>query len=337
MSKNPITYKDAGVDIHKAEASLERMKQQINRTHTPEVLRGVGLFGGFYDISGHGLKHPVLVSSTDGVGTKLRVAMLSGKHDTVGQDLVNHCINDIAVSGAKPLYFLDYFASGTLEPGVYEAVLGGVASGCEKAGVPLIGGETAEMPDFYGTGDYDLCGTIVGIVDKDLIIDGSSILPGDILVGVHGNGLHTNGYTLARKVLLNEYDVTTYVEELGMSVGDALLRIHPNYFELISTITAQLTVKGISHVTGGGIVKNTRRILPAGLSLDVNWDAWTVPSIFQIIQRLGNVPAEDMREAFNMGIGLVFIMDSAQRNSLFDLEEQTGATFVEIGRVAKMA
>ncbi len=312
-----ITYKDSGVDIEKAERSLNRLKGKITATYTPEVLSGVGQFGGFYDISQHGLKAPVLVSSADGVGTKLKVAILANRHDTVGQDLVNHCINDIAVCGAKPLYFLDYFASGKLEPQVYETVISGLAKGCRNAGIPLIGGETAEMPDFYAPGDYDMCGTIVGIVEKSEIISGQKIRTGDMLIGVSGNGLHTNGFSLARKVLLEKFAINEPIAALdGASLADELLKIHPNYFPLISAVTEKIAVHGISHITGGGIVKNTNRLLPKGLSLEIDWQSWDVPPIFRLIQKSGNVPEIDMREAFNLGIGLVFVIAPTQYQKL---------------------
>ncbi len=332
--KKPTTYKDAGVDIEKAEAALNRLKTRITATYTPEVLSGVGLFGGFYDISGHNLAAPVLVSSTDGVGTKLKVAMLADRHDTVGQDLVNHCINDIAVCGATPLFFLDYFASGHLEPTVYEAVVSGLAAGCRRAGIPLIGGETAEMPDFYAPGDYDMCGTIVGIVDKSRIIDGKKIRPGDLLVGVSGNGLHTNGYTLARKVLLDAFAIDEKIPALGgLSLAEELLKIHPNYYPLIATVTAKMPVHGMAHITGGGIVKNTKRLLREGLRLEVNWNAWEVPPIFRLIQETGNVPDADMRQTFNLGIGLVFVIAPAQKAALIAIAGEFGFRATMIGAV----
>ncbi|RMH80528.1 MAG: phosphoribosylformylglycinamidine cyclo-ligase [Calditrichaeota bacterium] len=332
MSK-PITYKDAGVDIEKAESALSRLKQRIARTHTPEVLTGIGLFGGFYDLSGLGLSEPVLVASTDGVGTKLKVAMMAGRHDTVGQDLVHHCINDIAVCGAQPLFFLDYFATGILEPSVYEAVISGIAHACENAGIPLIGGETAEMPDFYAPGEYDLCGTIVGAVEKSRIIDGSNIAPGDVLVGVAGNGLHTNGYTLARKVLFSHYSLDAKVEELGCSLADELLKIHPNYYPVIRRVVETVEVHGIAHITGGGIEKNTRRLLREGLNLRIDWGSWPVPPIFGLIQRLGRVPEEDMRQTFNLGIGLVVVVAPEQMALVMETIEQAGHSAHPIGNV----
>lgn len=332
--KRAITYKDAGVDIDKAEGALNKLKDRIAATYTPEVLSGVGLFGSFYDISGNGLKHPVLVSSTDGVGTKLKVAIMADRHGTVGQDLVNHCIDDIAVCGAKPLFFLDYFASGKLEPHVYDSVVSGVALGCKNAGIPLIGGETAEMPDFYSPGEYDMCGTIIGIVDKSKIIDGKKIQSGDALIGISGNGLHTNGYTLARKALFAEYSIDEPIAELGGApLADELLNIHPNYFPLISEITEKIEVHGISHITGGGIVGNTKRLLREGLSLEIDWKAWEIPAIFRIIQNAGNVPDEDMRRAFNLGFGLVVIAGSEHTTAISESAKAFGFSATAIGKV----
>ena len=302
-----MTYRQAGVDIEKAEQALERLKHRIVRTYTPEVISGVGLFGGFYRFPVDTYQSPVLVSSTDGVGTKIKVAILAGKHDTIGQDLVNHCINDIAVCGARPLFFLDYFASGQLEAGIYEEVVGGIAQACEYANVPLIGGETAEMPDFYQPGEYDISGTIIGVVEEKNLIDGSTVQTGDLLIGAAANGLHTNGYTLARNVLLKHFSIDTYITELGCTLAEELLKIHPNYLPLIQQVISQYSIKGMAHITGGGLVKNTRRLLRKGMDVKIHWDDMPYFPIFELIQKLGNVPDTDMRQTFNMGIGLVFI------------------------------
>ncbi len=339
MSKS-TTYKDAGVDIEKAENALKRVKKRIVNTYTPEVLSGVGLFGSFYDLSEHSLQEPVLVASTDGVGTKLKVAILSNRHNTIGQDLVNHCINDIATCGAKPIFFLDYIASGNLEPGVYADVVSGMALACKNAGIPLIGGETAELADFYAPGDYDISGTIIGLVEKSKIIDGSTIKPGDILIGVESNGLHTNGYTLARRVLLNQFSLDDEIEEFEKTLADELLRIHSNYYPLISEVTGQFQVKGISHITGGGIVKNTQRLFAQKQSsqktefdLKVDWGSWPVPPIFDLIQKHGDVPIDDMRQTFNMGIGLILIVDPQTAPQLLEFGEQFSHRFYRIGSV----
>jgi phosphoribosylformylglycinamidine cyclo-ligase len=260
--------------------------------------------------------------------------MMANRHDTVGQDLVNHCIDDIAVCGARPLFFLDYFASGKLEPQVYDAVVSGVATGCKNAGIPLIGGETAEMPDFYAPGEYDMCGTIVGIVDKSNIIDGSAIAAGDVLIGISGNGLHTNGYTLARKVLFSRYQIDEVIPELGnTTLADELLKIHPNYYPFIAGLTAETAVHGIAHITGGGIVGNTRRLLRGNLSLEIDWQAWEIPAIFRIIQELGAVPDEEMRRAFNLGLGLVIIAPPDSSGSVAKIARAHGYSAYEIGKV----
>ncbi len=307
MKKQRMTYKDAGVDIQKAENSLTVVKAAIKRTHNPKVLADIGLFGGFFRLP-EGYRNPVLVASTDGVGTKLKVAIMANRHDTIGADLVNHCINDIATSGARPLFFLDYFAMGQLEPGVFQSVVTGIAAACEASGVALIGGETAEMPDFYRPGEYDISGTIVGIVEEAHIINGKQIQEGDQLIGIASNGLHTNGYTLARRVLLNHFQLDEIVPELKSSLADELLRVHINYFKEIQTAITTGGIHGIAHITGGGIENNTRRLLPEGLSLAIHWEAWERPAIFQLIQQLGNVPEEDMRQTFNLGIGLVLVV-----------------------------
>ncbi len=332
--KKKMTYKEAGVDIAKAEEALGNLKQKIKSTHTKEVLSGFGLFGGFYDLSELGMRSPVLVSSTDGVGTKLKVAIMANRHDTVGQDLVHHCINDIAVCGARPLFFLDYFGCGTLESGVYESVIGGITAACQKAGIPLIGGETAEMPDFYQPGEYDLCGTIVGAVEKEAILDGRLIQPGDLLIGVSGNGLHTNGYTLARRVLLETMSLKETLPGSGGALAEELLRIHPNYFPLIQELIGSVSVHGLAHITGGGIAKNTARLLPPGLTAKINWGSWPEPEIFGLIRKMGNVPEEDMRLSFNLGVGLVAVVAPSDASRLLENAPINGFDLFPIGEIA---
>jgi len=331
--KQKTTYRDAGVDIEKAEAALNRLKEKIAETHNQHVLKGVGLFGGFFELPVGEYREPVLVSSTDGVGTKLLVAQKSGVHHTVGQDLVNHCIDDIAVCGARPLFFLDYYACGKLIPEIYEGVISGMATACQAAGVSLIGGETAEMPDMYGENEYDLCGTIVGVVEKSDIIDGRAIQPDDVLLGISANGLHTNGYSLARKVLLSRFQLTDFIPELQNTLQDELLKIHPNYFPVISWIRKRVTIKGMAHITGGGIIKNTIRILRKDLDIVVNWGKWTVPPIFDLIQKEGKVPIEDMRQTFNMGIGLVCIVSPTEAERLLDENFPFPFKLYKIGQV----
>jgi len=272
----------------------------------------------------------------DGVGTKLKVAQRVDKHDTVGEDLVNHCVNDIAVCGARPLFFLDYFAAGVLRPDVLEAVVKGFAKACRENGCALIGGETAEMPDLYARGEYDLAGTIVGVVERDGIVDGSAIEAGDVLLGLPSTGLHTNGYSLARKVLFDRFVAGDTPDLLGgETVGDALLRVHKSYLDAIQALIAEGLAHGFAHVTGGGLVGNTSRIVPDGLALDVRWDAWRRPGLFQLIQEVGDVPEEDMRRTFNLGVGLVVVVPEASRDRALTVLGALGEPAFEIGTVVR--
>lgn len=313
------TYRDAGVDIDAGEETVRRIKPLVRRTFTPGVLTDIGAFGAFFELDLEKYRRPVLVSSVDGVGTKLKVAFMMNRHDTVGQDLVNHCVNDIAVCGAEPLYFMDYFATGRLDPDVAEALVGGFTTACEENGCALIGGETAEMPDMYAAGEYDVAGTIVGVVDKERIIDGSAIEDGDVLLALASTGLHTNGYSLARKVLFDRFDPYDRLDELdGERVGDVLLRVHRSYLAPIRALLAANLGRGFVHVTGGGILGNTARIIPDGLRAQVDFEAWDRPSVFDVIQKEGGVPEDDMRRTFNLGVGLVCVVpadrvDAAQR------------------------
>ena len=334
MSKR-MKYRDAGVDIAAGEEAVERIKGMVRSTFTPGVLTDIGKFGGFFQLDLSAYREPVFVSSMDGVGTKLKVAFLVGKHDTVGEDLVNHCVNDILVGGAKPLFFLDYIGTGKLRPEVIEEILAGMVQGCRATGCALVGGEMAEMPGFYQTGEYDVAGCIVGIVEKDRIIDGRTIRKGDILIGLPSNGLHTNGYSLARKVLFEKEKLTvdTVVKELGRTLGEELLRVHRCYFSLVYPLLDRFEIKGMSHITGGGLVGNTKRVLPEGLRLDVDWDSWTVPPIFKFIQKNGNVPLEDMRRTFNLGIGFVLIVEEKDAESVMGALDESGEKVVVVGRV----
>ncbi len=303
------TYRDAGVDIEAGDETVRRIGPMVRETFTPGVLTDIGAFGSFFELDLDGYERPVLVSSIDGVGTKVKVAARAGRYDTVGQDLVNHCVNDIAVCGAEPLYFLDYYSTGALEPGVAESVVSGFVAACKQNGCALVGGETAEMPDLYAEGEFDLAGTIVGIVEKEAIIDGSAIEAGDVLLGLPSTGLHTNGYSLARKVLFESFSVTDTPRELeGQSVGDALLQVHRSYRRPIRALIDAGLARGLVHVTGGGIPGNTRRVVPEALDFTVNYDAWTRPPIFDLIQERGTVPEADMRRTFNLGIGLIAIV-----------------------------
>ena len=303
-----MDYKSAGVDIEAGEALVDSIKPYVKATRTPGVLSEIGLFGGFFDARFPDHAHPVLVASTDGVGTKLKVAVDAGVHDTVGQCLVNHCVNDILACGARPLFFLDYFATGRLEQGVAHDVIKAIAIACRENGCALLGGETAEMPALYADGDYDMAGTIVGVVDKAKILNGSRVAIGDVLIGLPSNGLHTNGYSLARAALFPKYTVHDHLPELGCTVGEALLRVHRSYLHIVAPLLDNGLVNGLSHITGGGLVGNTSRILAEGQALQVNWGTWSMPPIFSVIQQAGNISDEEMRHVFNLGVGMVLVV-----------------------------
>ncbi|MEJ2104094.1 MAG: phosphoribosylformylglycinamidine cyclo-ligase [Ignavibacteriaceae bacterium] len=326
-------YEDAGVSIKAGDDTVDKIKYYAKSTFNNSVLADIGLFGAFYQPDLANFKEPVLVSSVDGVGTKLKIATLLNKHDTIGQDLVNHCVNDIAVCGAEPLYFMDYMAFGKLEPVVAAEIVKGFSIACKENNCALIGGETAEMPGIYQNGDYDLSGTIVGIVEKSKIIKGDNISSGDVLIGIPSTGLHTNGYSLARKVLLEKYNLDDKIPSLKNSLGEELLSVHRSYLQLIKYLKDKITIKGISHVTGGGIIGNTKRILPKGLKLKIESGSWGVPAIFKIIQEAGEISDEEMREVFNMGIGLVFIVSKSDADSLMRLSEELKEKPVVIGKV----
>jgi phosphoribosylformylglycinamidine cyclo-ligase len=300
-------YKSAGVDIDAGNEAVRRIRGLAKSTFTPGVLSEIGSFGGLFRLDRERFEEPVLVSSADGVGTKLKVAFMTGRHDTVGGDLVNHCVNDILVQGAEPLFFLDYLATGRLEPNIAEQIIGGVARACRENACALIGGETAEMPGFYAEGEYDIAGFIVGVVDRSRIIDGRAIVPGDVLIGLPSAGLHTNGYSLARRVFFDiaGWKVNTYVGELGKSAGDALLAPHRSYLSVLKPVIERRWAKGLAHITGGGITENLPRILPEGCGVEVDTRAWQVPPIFRVLQQRGNIAGDEMFRAFNMGIGLV--------------------------------
>jgi phosphoribosylformylglycinamidine cyclo-ligase len=306
-----LTYKDAGVDIDAGDQSVKAISRLAKSTFNENVLRDIGLFGSFFRLNCARMKEPVLVSSVDGVGTKLKIAFMTGIHNTIGEDLVNHCVNDIMTSGAEPLFFLDYLALSKLEPQVVEQIVFGMAKGCRNANCALIGGETAEMPDFYQPGEYDISGTIVGILDATKIIDGLKIIPGDVLIGLPSNGLHTNGYSLVRKIFfeLNKFTVDDYIEELGGTLGDELLRVHRSYRDAILVLKDQPFLHGMSHITGGGIEGNTNRILPKSCRLKIDWNSWVPLEIFYLIKQIGQVSEEEMRRVFNRGIGFIFVID----------------------------
>lgn len=331
MSKKKFTYKDAGVDIEAGEEMVESIKGLVQQTHSDSVLSNIGGFSGFFRPDLTNYEDPVFVSSVDGVGTKLIVAFKSKKYDTVGQDLVNHCVNDIAVSGADPLFFLDYFSTGKLEQNVGYQVVKGFAKACKENGVALIGGETAEMPDIYSEGEFDLAGTIVGMVDRHKVIDGSEIRGDDILLGFPSTGLHTNGYSLARKVLFSEYKVTDHVDELDTTVGEALLSVHKSYLPVIRKLRSLDGVNGFSHITGGGIIGNTKRIVPDELTIQLDWENWERPPLFELIKDLGNVPEDDMRATFNLGIGLIVVVDPNAVEKVKEIASKMNEEIIEMG------
>jgi phosphoribosylformylglycinamidine cyclo-ligase len=322
-----MDYKDSGVDIDAGNEVVQRIRALAKRTFTPGVLSDIGSFGGLFALPADGAQ-PVLVASADGVGTKLRVAFMTGVHDTIGRDLVNHCVNDILVQGARPLFFLDYLATGRLDPDVAVQIVDGLAAACRENGCALLGGETAEMPGFYADGEYDVAGFIVGLVDRGRVIDGHAIRAGDRLIGVPSSGLHTNGYSLARRIAfeLAGLKVHDVVPELGQSIGEALLVPHRSYLPLIGPLLESGRIKGMAHITGGGITDNLPRILPEGLEAAIDRAAWTVPPIFQWLQRTGKVPVDDMMRTFNMGIGLIVVCASEDAQSLLDDLARAGET-----------
>jgi len=327
------TYKAAGVDIKAGEETVDRIKVLAKSTFNKNVLSGIGLFGAFYEVDLNKYKNPVLVSSVDGVGTKLKVAFMMDKHDTVGQDLVNHCVNDIAVCGAEPQYFLDYLAFGKLNPDKAAKIIEGYSIACRENGVALIGGETAEMPGLYDQEEYDMSGTIVGIVEKDKVINGSNVAKGDVLLGFKSNGLHTNGYSLARKVLFEKYKVTDKHPSLEMTIGEELLRVHKSYLPIITSLKNEVSIKAFSHITGGGIIGNTKRVVPKGLSLNVDWSAWEVPALFKLIQETGNIADDEMREVFNIGIGLIAIVDKKDVDEVKSIATKSNEPVIVMGEV----
>jgi phosphoribosylformylglycinamidine cyclo-ligase len=305
-------YRSAGVDIDAGNETVRRIKSLARGTFTSGVLSEIGSFGGLFALDRDRYREPVLVSSADGVGTKLKVAFMTGRHNTVGADLVNHCVNDVLVQGARPLFFLDYLATGRLEPDVAEQVVAGVARACRENGCALIGGETAEMPGFYADGEYDIAGFIVGVVEKARVIDGRSIRPGDALVGLPSSGLHTNGYSLARRVLFDDRRLSpdSVRPELGTTIADALLAPHRSYLRAMSPLLDADLVKGMAHITGGGITENLPRVLPDGCAATIHPGTWTEPPIFTLISDLGSIARTEMFRAFNMGIGLIVVCDA---------------------------
>jgi phosphoribosylformylglycinamidine cyclo-ligase len=328
-----ITYKDAGVDIDAGNQAIKNIKSHVQSTYNKNVLTQIGAFGGAFLFDKSKYENPVLVSSADGVGTKLMVAIQHNKHDTIGQCLVNHCVNDILALGARPLFFLDYFAAGKLNNSVFESVVKGLAKANKENGCVLIGGETAEMPGLYVDNDYDLSGTIIGVVEKENILSNRPAKPGDVLIGLPSNGLHTNGYSLVRKVFEGNYEFSDYIDVFGQSLGDELLKIHKSYLFIMDSVIDKSWLHGISHITGGGLVENTNRILPEGCELDVDWSAWERPELFKLIQKVGDVPEKDMRRTFNLGVGLVAIIEKSKVSEFTNHLDGLNEKWFNIGKV----
>ncbi len=328
------SYKAAGVDIDAGNETVRRIKSIARGTFTPGVLSEIGSFGGLFSLGG-GWQDPVLVSSADGVGTKLKVAFMAGVHDTIGQDLVNHCVNDILVQGAVPLFFLDYLATGRLSPDVAEQIVTGLAAACRDNGCALLGGETAEMPGFYADGEYDVAGFIVGAVDRAKLIDGRSLQPGDVLLGLPSVGLHTNGYSLARHIVFATLGlgVDSHVDELGETVGAALLRPHRSYLRAMQPLMAAGLVKGMAHITGGGLTDNLPRVLPEGTAAEVTRGSWPVLPLFEWLGRVGGVAQDDQYRTFNMGIGLVVAVAEADAAAAVAHLQTAGEQVHHIGRI----
>jgi phosphoribosylformylglycinamidine cyclo-ligase len=330
MSNKPLTYKDAGVDIDAGNELVERIKPLVRQTRRPEVLAGIGGFGGLFALPPGRFREPVLVSGTDGVGTKLMLAQQLGRHDTIGIDLVAMCVNDVLVQGAEPLFFLDYFACGKLDNDVASSVIAGIAEGCVQAGAALIGGETAEMPDMYAPGEYDLAGFTVGAVERDAMIDGSTIAAGDAIIGIASSGPHSNGYSLVRKVLDRAGDARID----GRPAAERLLVPTRIYVRPVLELMGQINVRGLAHITGGGITENVPRILPAGLRAEIDTATWDQGAVFDFLQEHGSIETEEMRRTFNCGVGMVAIVADADCEDAVRILNETGESAWRIGSIA---
>ena len=331
-----MDYRQAGVDIDAGHEVVRRIRTLARGTYTPGVLSDIGSFGGLFRLSAASLSDPVLVASADGVGTKLRLAFMTGVHSTIGRDLVNHCVNDILVQGAEPLFFLDYLATGRLQPDVAVRIVEGLSAACVENGCALLGGETAEMPGFYADGEYDVAGFIVGAVERERLIDGRTIAAGDVLIGLPSSGLHTNGYSLARRIAFELAGLQHHsvVPELGTTIGEALMVPHRSYLPVLRPLLRRRTIKGMAHITGGGITDNLPRVLPEGMYAEIDRRSWDVPPLFSWLQSQGNVPAEDMLRTFNMGIGLILVCSSDAADSILDELAAAGeAAAVRIGTI----
>lgn len=335
MNADSISYSDAGVDIDAATRATDKIKELARKTFNQRTLSEIGSFGGMFDGAFPGLKQPVLVASADGVGTKLKIAFATGVHNTVGRDLVNHCVNDILVQGARPLFFLDYIATGKLSPDVVASIIEGVTNGCRENGCVLLGGETAEMPGFYQDGEYDIAGFIVGVVDRERVIDGKAITPGDVLLALPSVGLHTNGYSLARKLFFEVagYQPDTPLPELGMTAGEALLLPHVSYLKPLDGLLDKGAIKGLAHITGGGLTDNIPRILPEGTAVQIKPDSWPTPPLFELLRRLGNVSDSEMYRTFNMGVGLVILCSESEAGEIERHLRDRGEQCYAIGHV----
>ena len=333
--KEKTSYASAGVNIEEADRAVSLIKRHAAKTLTPGVLTSIGSFGAGFSLKGW--RDPVLVSSADGVGTKLKVAFLTGRHDTVGEDLVNHCVNDIAVQGAKPLFFLDYFSVGKLNAEVCGSVVSGIARGCKKNGCALIGGETAEMPGLYSEGEYDLAGFIVGAVERKHMLTGADVAPGDVLLGLPSNGLHTNGYSLARKLLFEMagHAPDDSIPELKHSIGEELLRVHKSYLKPLVALHDAKLLKAAAHITGGGLTDNIPRVLPKDCAVEIHLGSWPVQGIFDLLQRIGNIPEDDFRRTFNLGIGMVVIVSPKNLGFVSQILKKQREPFFQIGEVVK--
>jgi len=333
--QKPVSYQDAGVSIPEADRAVASIRTLARKTFTPGVLTDIGSFGGGFAL--RGFREPVLISSADGVGTKLKLAFATGRHSTIGEDLVNHCVNDIAVQGAVPLFFLDYFAVGKLDARVAAGVIAGIARGCKANGCALIGGETAEMPGFYAPGEYDLAGFIVGAVERKRMITGASIRSGDVLIGLPSTGLHTNGYSLARKLLFEiaGHTPATHLAELDSTIADELLKLHRSYLKPLRALDDAKLLKGAAHITGGGITENTPRILPKGLGVRIDLGSWPVPPIFELLRKIGRIPEQDWRRTFNLGIGMIFVVSPRKLNEAGKLLDKLKETWYPIGAVTR--
>ena len=333
MSEKGLTYKDSGVDIKAGSKFIELIKENVKSTYIPGVMGDIGGFGGLFELAKY--KNPVLVSGTDGVGTKLKLAFLANKHDTIGIDAVAMCVNDIIVAGAKPLFFLDYLATGKLNPENHAEIVKGIADGCKLGECALIGGETAEMPGFYSDGEYDIAGFSVGVVEKSEIIDGTKISDGDVIIGITSSGIHSNGYSLVRKLFIEKLDwsLDRYVDELGKTLGEELITPTKIYVKAIEKIKKDVKIKGLVHVTGGGFTENVPRILPNNVDAEIDKSSYKLPEIFKLIQKLGNVAENEMYKTFNMGIGMMVIVAKKDQEKVLELLKEIGEEAYKIGEI----